>query len=188
MDKNLESYLKVYHNFVDDDLCDRTVKEMDQISWQQHTFYDSIKNDFKAQSGDRELDISFGNVSTIDTLMQKVWYGLERYTKELQFSWFGSWAGYSRIRFNKYSEDRIMAEHCDHIQSMFDGKIKGIPSLSFVGQLNDDFVGGEFVMWQDTVIPMRKGTVIIFPSIFLYPHRVDAVKKGTRYSFVSWAY
>ena len=89
MDKNLESYLKVYHNFVDDDLCDRTVKEMDQISWQQHTFYDSIKNDFKAQSGDKELDISFGNVSTIDTLMQKVWYGLERYMKELQFSWFG---------------------------------------------------------------------------------------------------
>lgn len=188
MDKNLESYLKVYHNFVDDDLCDRTVKEMDQISWQQHTFYDSIKKDFKAQSGDKELDISFGNVSTIDTLMQKVWYGLERYMKELQFSWFGSWAGYSRIRFNKYSEDRIMAEHCDHIQSMFDGNIKGIPSLSFVGQLNDDFVGGEFVMWQDTVIPMRKGTVIIFPSIFLYPHRVDAVKKGTRYSFVSWSY
>jgi predicted 2-oxoglutarate/Fe(II)-dependent dioxygenase YbiX len=71
---------------------------------------------------------------------------------------------------------------------MFDGEMKGIPTLSFVGQLNDDFVGGEFVMWKDQVIEMHKGTVIVFPSVFLYPHRVDAVKSGTRYSFVSWAY
>ena len=188
MDKNLESYLKVYHNFVDAELCDKTVNEMDQLGWNQHKFYNSIEKSFRPQSGNKELDVSFDDVSTMDTLMQKVWDGLFKYMKELDFAWYNSWAGYSRIRFNKYSEDRLMAEHCDHIQSMFDGNIKGIPSLSFVCQMNDDFVGGEFVMWKDTVIEMHKGTVIIFPSNFLYPHRVNAVKKGTRYSFVSWAY
>ena len=40
-----------------------------------------------------------------------------------------------------------MAEHCDHISSLFDGQIKGIPMLSVVGQLNDNFEGGEFVMF-----------------------------------------
>ena len=81
-----------------------------------------------------------------------------------------------------------MAEHCDHIHSMFDGTTKGIPIMSFVGVLNDDYEGGEFVMWKDKVIELKAGSVMIFPSIFLYPHRVEPIKKGTRHSFVSWAY
>ena len=34
----------------------------------------------------------------------------------------------------------------------------------------------------------NKKQLIIFPSIFLYPHLVKPVKKGTRYSFVSWVF
>ena len=60
--------------------------------------------------------------------------------------------------------------------------------LSIVGQLNEDFEGGEFVMWGDQVIPFEKGDIIIFPSNFMYPHRVEPVTKGERYSYVSWAY
>jgi hypothetical protein len=188
MDKNFESYLKVYHNFIDDETCDTTVAEMEQLGWQQHTFYNPTNGSYTNRSGNRELDISYDKVSTREVLMKKVWDGLSRYLTDINFPWFNSWAGYSGIRFNKYSEDRVMAEHCDHIHSMFDGEMKGIPTLSFVGQLNDDFVGGEFVMWKDKIIEMHKGTVIVFPSVFLFPHRVDAVKSGTRYSFVSWAY
>ena len=79
-----------------------------------------------------------------------------------------------------------MAEHCDHISSLFDGK--GIPMLSIVGQLNEDFEGGEFVMFGDKTIEFETGDLIVFPSNFMYPHRVDPVKKGARYSYVSWAY
>jgi predicted 2-oxoglutarate/Fe(II)-dependent dioxygenase YbiX len=81
-----------------------------------------------------------------------------------------------------------MAEHCDHIHSLFDGEIKGIPTMSLVGLLNDNYQGGEFVMWQDTVIPLKQGDVMVFPSNFLYPHRVDPVTRGTRHSFVAWAW
>ena len=81
-----------------------------------------------------------------------------------------------------------MAEHCDHISSLFDGKVKGIPMLSIVGQINEDFDGGEFVMWGEKVIEFKSGDLIIFPSNFVYPHRVEPVTKGARYSYVSWAY
>jgi len=37
-------------------------------------------------------------------------------------------------------------------------------------------------------IKLLKGDLLIFPSIFLYPHKVEPVKKGTRYSFISWVY
>ena len=81
-----------------------------------------------------------------------------------------------------------MHEHCDHIHSLFDGNRKGIPTLSILGLLNDNFEGGEFVMFGDTTIEFKKGDLLLFPSNFLFPHRVDPVKKGTRYSFISWSW
>ena len=42
------------------------------------------------------------------------------------------------FRFNKYIKGTQMRTHYDHIQSMFDGTMKGIPILSIVGLLNDN--------------------------------------------------
>jgi predicted 2-oxoglutarate/Fe(II)-dependent dioxygenase YbiX len=80
-----------------------------------------------------------------------------------------------------------MKLHCDHIQDLFGPGTNGIPILSIVGALNNDYEGGEFVMW-DTVIDIPPGAVLIFPSNFMYPHRVNPVTLGTRYSYVSWVY
>ena len=35
-------------------------------------------------------------------------------------------------------------------------------------------------------IDTKKGDLLIFPSNFLYPHEVEPVTKGVRYSYVSW--
>ena len=102
--------------------------------------------------------------------------------------WFSSWQGYSAVRFNEYKENKKMALHCDHIHSMFDGQKKGIPILSVLGVLNDDYEGGEFILFDDYEIKFKKGDVVIFPSLFLYPHKVEPVTKGTRYSYISWVW
>jgi len=81
-----------------------------------------------------------------------------------------------------------MALHIDHIHSLFDGKLKGVPVLSILGTLNEDYEGGEFILFEDYKINFKKGDVVIFPSNFLYPHKVEPVTKGTRYSYISWAW
>ena len=81
-----------------------------------------------------------------------------------------------------------MAEHCDHIHSMFDGKTKGIPTLSVLGTLNDNYKGGDFIMFKKNKINLKQGDLLIFPSIFLYPHRVEPVLQGIRYSYISWVW
>jgi predicted 2-oxoglutarate/Fe(II)-dependent dioxygenase YbiX len=81
-----------------------------------------------------------------------------------------------------------MKLHCDHIHSMFDGERKGVPTLSILGSLNDDYEGGDLVMWETDKIQLKAGSIMIFPSNFMYPHRVDEVIKGTRYSYVSWVW
>jgi len=89
---------------------------------------------------------------------------------------------------NKYLTSKMMAPHADHIHSIFDGQKKGIPIISMLGVLNEDYEGGEFIMFDDEVIKLKQGDLLIFPSIFLFPHKVNAVTKGTRYSFISWGF
>ena len=81
-----------------------------------------------------------------------------------------------------------MAYHCDHIRSMFDGEKKDIPILSVIGTLNDDYDGGELVMFDDKEIILGEGDLIIFPSVFLYPHKINPITKGKRYSYTSWVW
>ena len=81
-----------------------------------------------------------------------------------------------------------MTEHADHIHGLFDGERKGIPVLSAVGLLNNEFEGGEFIMCEDEEINLSAGDMLIFPSVFLFPHRVKPIISGIRYSCVTWAW
>jgi len=193
MRKNLSYYVKSY-KLLDDDVCKQTVEELkkseeDQInSWRQHTFYNVVDGSSSTRSGDKELDVSHVETSTRPLIMDKIWQAYYLYTNDLSFPWWNSWNGYSLVRFNRYKETRLMAEHCDHIHSLFEGERKGIPTVTALGLLNDDYEGGELVMFEDTVLPFKAGEIKVFPSCFLYPHRIDPVSKGVRYSFVSWAW
>jgi len=189
--KNLDVYIKRIPKFLNKNICNKTIKEIKKLEWQRHTFYNVNTNKSAGISGNQELDVSM-NMSDngIDSkiIMGKLWLAIDSYIKDYKFNWFNSWQGYSKIRFNRYSKTKKMAEHCDHIHSLFDGQIKGVPILSIVGVLNDNYEGGEFIMFKNKKIKLLTGDLLIFPSNFLYPHRVDPVKKGTRYSYVSWVY
>jgi predicted 2-oxoglutarate/Fe(II)-dependent dioxygenase YbiX len=192
MKQNLLDYIKHEKNFLKEDICDKTVDELNklnQLLWNEHQFYNPKENKFTKESGDQELSTLYSkNISTKELIMKELWNGIHNYIIGLNFSWFGGWQSYSEIRFNKYSQNTKMAEHCDHIHTLFDGERKGIPILSVLGILNDNYKGGEFIMFGDKEIKLTKGDILIFPSIFLYPHKVEPVIKGTRYSFISWVW
>ena len=189
LQRNLSDYIKVYHNHIDDDICKQTIDELNATVWHEHTF-DDYDNKTKIKlSGNQELSTSYDNVSTKDVLMKQIWEGLNQYIiKDFHFSWLDGWNGFTPLRFNQYKENKKMAEHCDHIIINEAGTRKGIPVLSIVGSLNDDYEGGEFIMFQDEEIKLKQGDLMIFPSVFLYPHRVEPVTKGVRNTFVSWAW
>jgi len=188
MKKELQTYLKVYNNFLSKEICDNTITELQNKHFEQHKFYNPVKNTIADRSGDKELDITYDKVSTNKIIMDKIWHALHSYIEELNFEWWGGWSGYSEIRFNRYSETKKMAEHCDHIHSLFQGDRKGIPILSCLGILNDNYEGGELVFFEDTTIKTKQGDLLIFPSNFLYPHRVEPVKNGNRWSYISWVW
>ena len=51
------------------------------------------------------------------------------------------------VRFNRYGPGQTMRLHHDHIHAIFDGEERGIPVLSLVGNLNDDYEGGELAFF-----------------------------------------
>ena len=77
-----------------------------------------------------------------------------------------------------------MSKHCDNIHHSH-GQQYGYPQVSALLYPNDDYEGGEFFVADHQYLP-RKGSAIVFPSNFMYPHEATAVTKGTRWSIVTW--
>ena len=192
MKKNLDFYVKKIPNFLDKKFCNDVIVNIENLNWQQHMFqyFDVEKNEFREKnvSGEQELDIVNINSELTEIIMKKLWFEMDNYIKYYNFKWFDGWQGYTNIRFNRYEKNKKMAEHCDHIQSIFDGTIKGVPTLSVLGILNDNYKGGEFIMFENKVIKLKQGDLLIFPSNFLFPHKVEPVLEGIRYSYISWVY
>jgi len=186
MQKDLMSYVKVYKNFVDREFCQEIIDQLKDVEFRQHQFY-NVHTDSHT-SYDKELSISNADIPARQALTAHVWKAYHRYTSELGFRWFGSWEGFSAPRFNRYDVNTQMAEHCDHIHSLFDGPNRGIPTMTALGCLNNDYEGGDLIMWQDTKIDLQAGDIMVFPSVFLYPHRIEEITSGVRYSYVAWAW
>jgi PKHD-type hydroxylase len=95
------------------------------------------------------------------------------------------------LQFTKYSESNqgFYSKHtdcgdCSKLENFVD-----VRKLSFSIQLSDpkDYVGGDLVLYKDNKVfnaPKTKGTIIFFQSNIL--HEIKPVKKGIRYSLVSW--
>ena len=89
------------------------------------------------------------------------------------------------IEILKYENTGFYTWHVDHFAT--------VPrTMSCILLLNNDYEGGNLCFrnpdgsgeWEVDVKPNR---MIIWPSIFLFPHTVKPVTKGKRYSVVAWA-
>lgn len=88
-----------------------------------------------------------------------------------------------RVQFAQYEIDHHYAWHTDIFT------LSGKPDdrkITVVCLLNDEFEGGNFEvrLYGDYVAPLKKGTIIAFPSIL--EHRVTPVTSGVRYSATMW--
>lgn len=188
MKKNLKSYVKTY-NFLSAEDCDQIVEELKKLSFLPHTFVNY--NGTRETVGNDPLYINSNNMpmsqEIIDKILKAYWNSLENYIiRDLNFPWWNGWNGYTPPKFNKYTVGSEMKTHCDHITDIFDGDVKGVPVLTMLVLLNDDFDGGELELFDDTLYEFKKGQIVIFPSNFMYPHRIKPISRGERYSMVSW--
>lgn len=185
MPYNLHDYVVIIKDFLDVKTCKTILKKTKNLDWHIHS-YSSGHGDH--HSYDNDLSILNTDIPEVQELNTKLWHALKTYHDIYKFEWMNSWDGYSYVRLNKYDVNTEMRLHCDHIKTLFDGTRKGNPTLTMLGSLNDNYSGGELVMFDSEIIELKAGSIMIFPSTFLYPHQVLPVTKGVRYSYVSWSY
>ena len=195
MEKNIESYVRIKPNFLNKKFCQNTIKNLNRLNaWKKHDWkkYEPQQEQEHVSfspSGENEPEIITREIPLNDIndfLVPKITKVIEEYINNLKFEWYNSIQASTNLKFIKYSPNQTMKVHCDHIHDIFDGTSKGIPIFSVIGLLNDDYEGGDFVMFGDKKINIKEGDLIIFPSLFLFPHEVKPITKGIRYSYITW--
>lgn len=79
---------------------------------------------------------------------------------------------HKEIIVQKYERGQDLHEHCD---------VANHAAISIV--LNDEFEGGELSFFNGTIVfTLNAGDAIMFPANFMFPHRVNTIASGTRYS------
>ena len=147
MNKNIEHYLFHKENFLEESFCDNSINELNKNDWEKHEWYYVQTDSSDTPQEDNEPENLGSNLFSFDIeeinnfILDKLHSTILEYIESLKFDWFDGWIGYSAIKFIRYSPGQTMKNHCDHIHDMFDGERRGIPILSIIGILNDDYEG-----------------------------------------------
>jgi predicted 2-oxoglutarate/Fe(II)-dependent dioxygenase YbiX len=181
---DLRDYIVVFENIIPDELCDevleeynndknwintstaggvaRNVRRCDAINISDSTIIE--QNQEKRKSIDNKL---FGCAGE----------AIKKYNEKFKHARIQGDSGYTLLR---YQEGEFYTEHTDHFL-----QAPRIVSCSF--RLNDSFDGGEFGFFnRELIYKPPKGSALMFPSNFLYPHEVMPVTRRVRYSIVTW--
>ena len=193
-DTKLDECIFIAQKIIPADLCDDVIKDIEIREWEPHQWYNVSTNSSHSEET-KELDVQHTTPELQRVLGNYVVESGKIYNQNYSYPFADQpkrtgqfMTQFNSIRFNRYEPGQIMRQHHDHIHSIFDGELKGVPVLSFILNFNDDYEGADLFFWDDTVVKLGKGDICMFPSNFLFPHGVTEATKGKRYSGVCWGW
>jgi hypothetical protein len=177
---DIEKYIGYYKNVVPEDVCDGIMTnnwELKKSDYAKHTGGYSGSNE-RVKMDETYVDATMPFWEDLKTGLSIV---IKHYSdKHKKFTCHH----HTHFRINKYSTGGFMSEHSDNIHHSH-GQQYGYPLVSVIFYLNNDYEGGEFFVAEKEFVT-EKGSAIIFPSNFMFPHKVKEITKGTRWSIISW--
>jgi hypothetical protein len=186
-DSKLEDYIVTFDNIVPEDVCDELIAEYSNCEDLLPATIADINNPLNSKIRNcKNLNISSDNIikknynkrKELDAIVfDCVSKSVRKYSNIFSNFKISIDTGYNFLR---YDVGDFYTEHTDSYD-------KEQRSLSCSLQLNDDYEGGEFSFFGRKIqYKCKKGSAILFPSNFMYPHEIVPVTKGTRYSIISW--
>lgn len=183
--KNINDYIVTFDGVITDALCEAILKEFsDENEWVKTVVG---KGEIKPEIRSSEtVVLSYPHVieknSKVRTKLDKYVFAsaglaIKKYNEKFPLALIQEDSGYELLR---YKEGQFYTQHTDS----FKDRPREV-SCSFA--LNDDYEGGEFAFFdRELVYNLKKGSCIMFPSNFMYPHEIMPVTSGTRYSIITW--
>lgn len=183
--KNINDYIVVFEDVMTHSLCDAILKEFsNEEEWQKTLVGHGEVND-KIRTAETVV-ISYPHVieknPKVRQKLDKYVFAsagltIKKYNEKFPLCRIEEDSGYEMLR---YKEGQFYTQHTDS----FKLRPRAV-SCSFA--LNDDFEGGEWGFFdREKVLKAPKGSAVLFPSNFMYPHEIMPVTKGVRYSVITW--
>jgi predicted 2-oxoglutarate/Fe(II)-dependent dioxygenase YbiX len=183
--KNIHNYIVTFDGVITDALCDAILEEFsDETEWQKTVIGNGKVND-KIRTAETVV-LSYPHVieknpkvrAKLDKyIFASAGFAIKKYNEKFPLALIEEDSGYELLR---YKEGQFYIQHIDSFKS----RPRAV-SCSFI--LNDDYEGGEFAFFdRELVYKLKKGSCIMFPSNFMYPHEIMPVTSGTRYSIITW--
>jgi Rps23 Pro-64 3,4-dihydroxylase Tpa1-like proline 4-hydroxylase len=185
LNKSLKDYIVVFENAMTHDLCNAILKEFNnEDEWKKTVVGNGeIKENIRSAE---TVIISYPHVIEKNLKVRKdldsyiyisVSNVIKKYNEKFSFCKIEEDSGYELLR---YKEGQFYTQHTDS----FKARPRAV-SCSFA--LNDDYKGGEWGFFdREKVLKAPKGSAVLFPSNFMYPHEIMPVTKGVRYSVITW--
>jgi predicted 2-oxoglutarate/Fe(II)-dependent dioxygenase YbiX len=181
----LEDYVHVFDNILPSHFCEEIIYEYKNsgdwsdalvgggvVSKESRNCNQILISEHEIISKNEEIRRSID-----DRLHKCVMGSVEKYQQEHPLFNIDIDTGYQLLRYN---EGEFYTQHTDSFKEQQ-------RSVSCSIQLNEDYEGGELALFdREIVIRTATGSVIMFPSNFMYPHEIMPVMKGTRYSIITW--
>jgi hypothetical protein len=203
--RHLIEFIKYYPDILDGNICDQIVSELQEIDLNNDLVADSTR-----KNGDKDGMSFLYSININDKehssffpyLVDAITKGKNRYLEEQpkysRLYKFASGETYgiyedigNKLLIQYYPTGVNMSTHIDTgVRNYMKNNLKidtehCHSQLSCLLYLNDDYEGGEFVV-ADQEYKTTKGSIIFFPSSFMFPHMVNKVTKGERWSCAGW--
>ena len=177
---NVDNYIKYYESVVHESLCDDLINHDFPYKPSAYSTHDSAS--IVKEERVKMLDSWIKKDSTFYTAVKSCYENvIVNYQADFPLFTVGRTTDF---RINKYDKGGFMSKHVDNIHHSH-GQHYGYPQASALLYLNDDYEGGEFYVADKKFCP-AKGSAIIFPSNFMFPHEAKTVTSGTRWSIITW--
>ena len=184
----------VIDNFLTSEEYNKVRKEIDDLIpkmnvgiMKSNTGHDQVLNDVK-NNLNIWLDTYYSDrsMSNILKYITKIWDSeISNYLQKADNGIFRLYnvTNDDSTLLSAYGNGQFYKEHAD-------GGIVDDRGLLFISStllIGNNFKGGDFVLCNGKYIaPKKKGSGVVFPSNFMYPHEVEKVISGVRYSIMTW--
>lgn len=181
----LKDYILILENIIPDKLCNDILKQYKNSNEWEDTKIG--KQEIRKETRNcTRISISLNKTieknknvrkKIDDDIFNCAKKAIKKYNEKFKHTYISEDTGYDLL---KYEKGGFYIQHVD--------SATGAPrtvSCSFI--LNNNFKGGDFSFFNNSITySLKKGSAILFPSNFLYPHSVLPVLNGTRYAIVTW--
>jgi hypothetical protein len=184
--KKLEDFILVLDDIIPSNLCDDVLNEYKDTDYWDHAMTGGgldknarncsvisiSQRELIEQNRDFRMDIDKALYDCVAIALSEYQQKHPEFELEIQED-----TGYELLR---YKTGEYYVQHSDHFKSQ-------PRTLSCTLCLNEDYGGGEFAFFnRELKYKLKKGSILMFPSNFMYPHEVMPVTSGTRYSIITW--